>query len=471
MKTVVPYDQWLVTHVDSSWTIKEVKAWILAKCIANNTSVNAPAQSPQLPPINPPAKPKTKPARRPASPIVFAEFGPSDRSAAHNPGDGPILEEKYNGKKRRGRGRPISPITFAPIGGLDSKRGSDDDDLPALRDAEGEVIGMGYEEDDEWDSEDDSDVDDIEHELDSRLGRRANRNQYMGYHDRLSRPLPNQQSALPTTSRTTSASKPPPVALPKGSFSTYHPNLLTLIRFSTGQILEKHFTILDYEIKPYELIEIHRLGVITKLPREVTFKYIEPYWEGWVKALRVVFREPRVVAEARLQARDEASRRREERSYRVLDTKKLDSSYAESARRTMDVLSGGPVRLAPADVALGLRQAPSRTRSAKKIRRSIGNEQDLFSTIVKPNNTQNGALLGRSATGPLLKPSTSHTSGSSYRSKGKLEWRERWIFIKDGVLHLKKENSVGFSSETILYLPLTTFHYRTLHLVLCKHFH
>lgn len=392
---------------------------------------------------------------------MFAKSSPPNTGAAH---DGSVMEEKINETKPGGRRRPISPITFAPVSGLDSKRDSDVEDDSASRDTEGEVIGMGYEEDDEWDSEDDSDID---LEVDSRLGRRENRNQYIGYHDHLSRPLPNQQSALPTTFKTTSASKPLPVTLLKGSFSTYHPKLLTLIRFSTGQILEKHFTILDYGIKPYELIEIHRLGVMTKLPREITFKYIEPYWEGWVKSLRVIYREPRVVAEARLQARDEATRRREERFYQV-----SDDSSDPNARRTVNVLAGGPVRLASTYVAPGL-QVPSQTKSAKKVRHSRGNKQGLFSTMVKPIQTQNGPPLGRSATGPLSKPSanSSLTNGISDRSKRKLEWRERWIFIKDGVLHLKKENSVGLSSETISCLPLTTLHYRTLHLAPYKHSH
>lgn len=439
----------------------------MAKCIANNSSGNAPAPSPLLPPINPPPKPKTKPARRPASPIIFAAFSPSD--TPHSPDDGPVKEEKSKGKKRRGRGRPISPITFAPIGVVDPKNGSDGEDPSKSQDAEGEVIGMGYEEDDEWDSEEDTDMDDIELELDSKLGRRANRNQYMGYHDRLSRPSADQQNALPAPSRTTLASKTTlinPASLPKGAFTTYHPNLLTLIRFSTGQILEKHFTILDYEIKPYELIEIHRLGVVTKLPREITFKYIEPYWEGWVKALRVVFRDPRPQPEARLQAREETNRRKD---YHASDMKKPANSAAESAQRTMEVLAGGPVKVGTfptADVALGLGlrpAAPSRTKSARKIRRSVGNEQELFGLIGKPTNNQNGAPLERSATASSKHSANSsrNTGGSSShsRSKGKLEWRERWLFIKDGVLHLKKQNSVGFFSKTCS--PLTyTLSYR-----------
>ena len=66
--TTVPYDQWLVTHVDSSWKAKQVKLWILSKCLS--------------------VSPVTRPNRgRSPSPITFA--------SEQDP-------------------RPISPITFAP---------------------------------------------------------------------------------------------------------------------------------------------------------------------------------------------------------------------------------------------------------------------------------------------------------------------------------------------------------------------
>ncbi|KAF7979766.1 hypothetical protein HWV62_40786 [Athelia sp. TMB] len=48
----VPYDQWLITHLDTSWTIKQAKDWILSRC---NLSHGADVPRP-----------------RPASPITFA---------------------------------------------------------------------------------------------------------------------------------------------------------------------------------------------------------------------------------------------------------------------------------------------------------------------------------------------------------------------------------------------------------------
>jgi hypothetical protein len=54
---VVPHDQWLVTHLNPSWKISQVKQWLLAKYF--------PALFPSAPDI-----PRQK--RRPVSPITFA---------------------------------------------------------------------------------------------------------------------------------------------------------------------------------------------------------------------------------------------------------------------------------------------------------------------------------------------------------------------------------------------------------------
>lgn len=447
--------------MDSAWTINEVKSWMVAKCIASSPSRTNPTSNFNLPPIHPPAKPKMKPSRRPASPIVFAEFPPSNGGPIHSPAsklDGISKEDKSKRKKRRSRGRPISPITFAPIGVVDPQDDSEDDAVK-LKD-EGEVIGMGYEEDDEWDSqEDESDIDELELELDTnpRMGRRANRNQYLGFYDR---PSIGQRSVLPPSvaSRILPSKTPVnPASLPRSSHTTYHPNHLNLIRFSTGQILEKHYTILDYNIQPYELLEVHRLGVVTKLPREITSKYIEPYWEGWVKALRLVFREPHVVTEVRHLAREGSSRRKDAS---VEEVSKAASSHAETARRTMEVLAGAPVKVAPfspADVALGLRPPPSSRVKTKKDRHSVGNDLDIHTSMWKSSKLSNSnyhdmASLSRNATAPTSKSSLPQNTNNRHRSKGKggkLEWRERWVFIKDGVLHLKKENSVSFYTSFV----------------------
>ena len=59
---IVPLDQWLITHVDTSWKVKDIKHWILSKCNAWGSS-NGP-QPPRF---------------RPASPVTFST--PSRRSS------------------------------------------------------------------------------------------------------------------------------------------------------------------------------------------------------------------------------------------------------------------------------------------------------------------------------------------------------------------------------------------------------
>jgi hypothetical protein len=113
----------------------------------------------------------------------------------------------------------------------------------------------------------------------------------------------------------------------------------TLLRFSTGQILEEDCQIIWYDIQPHELVELHcsfppptfasslvspmsipspspniaappqtmaaqknkkaspitdqrdlPIPSLVALPRHMPKLYIQPYWQGWVRALRVVSR-------------------------------------------------------------------------------------------------------------------------------------------------------------------------------------
>lgn len=64
----VPYDQWFVTHLDSSWRIHQVKLWLLSKA----NSLHAPADPPRY---------------RPVSPIVFANDSESALGLYDEDGD------------------------------------------------------------------------------------------------------------------------------------------------------------------------------------------------------------------------------------------------------------------------------------------------------------------------------------------------------------------------------------------------
>lgn len=60
----------------------------------------------------------------------------------------------------------------------------------------------------------------------------------------------------------------------------------TLLTFSTGQILEDEFLLSWYNLRPYELLELHLAGAVVGLPREVMLDYVKPYFMAKVKALR-----------------------------------------------------------------------------------------------------------------------------------------------------------------------------------------
>ena len=233
----MPYDQWFVTHIDPTWKIKHLKQRIISKC------------------LNLPFDPRFKDVSwngRPPSPITFAPASV----------------------------RPAAPIRFA------------------TPDSE-ESTGEGYEDDDEWDP-----VSDINFNVKSKSSFRHYRQQK---HD--------QEPQITTHS-------------------------YTLFRFSTCQILEENCPISRYDIQPHELVELHfsflpptfafslispmsipssqpdifaltqtksmqkkkaspmtltdqgdlPIPSLTALPRHTPALYIQPYWQGWVRALRVVSR-------------------------------------------------------------------------------------------------------------------------------------------------------------------------------------
>ncbi|KAF7374479.1 hypothetical protein MSAN_00332200 [Mycena sanguinolenta] len=61
----------------------------------------------------------------------------------------------------------------------------------------------------------------------------------------------------------------------------------TLIRFSTGQLLEDDLPLSFYNMEHDELLELHRVGTIVTLPRAHPTRYLGAYWEGHVRVLRM----------------------------------------------------------------------------------------------------------------------------------------------------------------------------------------
>ncbi|KAL0568647.1 hypothetical protein V5O48_013332 [Marasmius crinis-equi] len=334
----IPYDQWLVTHIDTSWKISELKSWFIAKCVSNSGSANLTGSSTSIPYLHVPPKPRAKPPRRPASPIVFA---PEPKA------------------------RAISPIRFAPLGSpktsLDYPGGTE-----GSSEDEGTTIAMGYEEDDEM-GESDGELSFSGRTGGGRLGR----SQYLSHFDY--RPSTSRTVAIEQDSHSHShnhqQSQSHSLSQPSHhsehhhhsqsgaqKVPTYDARRLMLVRFSTGQMLEDHYRVDDCSISPYELIEIHRVGEIFTLPRMVIDLYVQPYWEGWVKSLRVVAKE----------------------------------------------------------------QVPMSKKSKGK-------------RLEKDRENETGS------------------TASNRRRRSKLDWRDRWVFVKDGVLNLRKER---LDPNTAQLLPL-----------------
>lgn len=161
----VPYDQWLVTHLDDNAKVKHAKLWILSKCNL--------VQSP----------------------------GPHQRS--------------------------VSPIVFASTVRSKSSIDSLDD---------------GYNEDDEYSDQD--------------------------------LPPPQRLPIYPH--------REPPSCSPLV-------DQYTLLSFSTGFVLEDEFALSWYNLRPYELLEMHPVGTLAPLQRDVLADYIQPYFQARVKVLRAVW--------------------------------------------------------------------------------------------------------------------------------------------------------------------------------------
>ncbi|KAG6853875.1 hypothetical protein C0991_000482 [Blastosporella zonata] len=224
----VSYDQWFTTHVDPDWKVKQVKSWILSKCLgisfhhpSNNSRalpLDALATSQQVTPSGQryrPASPITfapDPRRRPISPILFAKGGKG--------------KERKN-KKGKGRAGIIG-----------------DDDI-----ASSSVDG--YEEDDEGYTVEDSASSFDE----SEIYRRS--------------PPPPLPAPSPSGPPVVPAPVLPPSPTPfsgKWKFNA-SPTAYTLIRFSTGQVLEDDLALVWYDLSPHELLELHSHGDVCTIPK------------------------------------------------------------------------------------------------------------------------------------------------------------------------------------------------------------
>ncbi|KAH6901832.1 hypothetical protein BKA70DRAFT_1307578 [Coprinopsis sp. MPI-PUGE-AT-0042] len=227
----------------------------------------------------------------------------------------------------------------------------------------------------------------------------------------------------------------------------------TLIRFSTGQLLEDDLTMSDYNINPHELLELHlsisppspdhvtatsflpptatfpfpllaapsqllqgksrkkraqiealvapHVTRLVSLPRSVPQAYASPYWEGWIRILRL------------------ASRDDEEYLYTGLPVGSGNRRYKPGTPGHSQYGFG---------LALG-----DWTTSMPNM---ISEEKDVDLQLAK--NFGMGSV-GSGSSGYGHGVPASHSGAQIRTAKSKFEWRERWLIIREGWLFLLKE--------------------------------
>ncbi|KAF8652209.1 hypothetical protein AX16_004512, partial [Volvariella volvacea WC 439] len=533
----VPYDQWLITHIDPTWKIKQVKLWILSKCLdklplapftaapsaaATTTTaggVHADPESGADGPVQigvnpqllqgPVMSPPMRKAYKPASPITFASGGGAKRGHERVESEGgrisplAIDEEAYGGIEAEADGQ----------GEQQQEQGNDNAITEETKTKTGEDDGRGYEEDDEWDTEDGAhpnpNRDTIRPLPPPPPGGRVPPSQPQSPRQYpMSDPSSPQAMVFKPTadpSTTDTPTRPPaPTAYGRGGYmgtGPLHPasnqqtaalsqahiklsSAFALVRFSTGQILEEDFQVAWYDVSQNELFELHggdtvlsrikrhrpgaagsagvagvggagagsaipssaaavaalnssldpfqqlsslgklqkerereRLGLgpseasqdlprlrVIRLNRNDLEAYIVPYWEGWVRALRVVWK---------------------------------DEYYGHGNLNpytgSMVYKSGG--------TGLGIEYIdPEYLKKFKEKEREKRDKHKGGTASILGQTVANAAAGGAHDSKPKM---------GSRRTK--LEWRDRWVVIKDGMLILAKDRNV--STPHLVYSP------------------
>jgi len=161
---------------------------------------------------------------------------------------------------------------------------------------------------------------------------------------------------------------------------THHYSVLV---FSTGQLLEDDYSLAWYRLRPHELLEVHPPGTIVRLQRDNMLEYVKPYLELDVRALRVVINDK-------------------------------DSHALGGAAYAQDAASG--------------------SSSPNRIRKGRDNSGESRS----PPGAAASAGPGTGGGGGL--PAT---PSMRKRKKMKLEWRDRYLVIRQGMLSLFKSRTVS----------------------------
>jgi len=170
------------------------------------------------------------------------------------------------------------------------------------------------------------------------------------------------------------------------------PHHYPMLAFSTGQLLEDDYSLAWYRLRPHELLELHPPGTIVRLQREVMLEYVKPYLELDVRALRVVT--------------SDKDKDKEKDTYALSSTCAADTSSPHKIRRSKDPATGD-----------------SRSSSA------VG--------------CGGGGGGGGSPATPSMRK----------RRKMKLEWRDRYLVIRQGMLSLFKSRTVSLPRPASARVP------------------
>lgn len=236
----VPYDQWFSTHANSGWKVKRLKECLVAKALS--LPFDRRVLERDAPVVRPPSPITFAPEenRRPISPIKFAPRKKKSRA-------GLSIGSSVDGEIPNPPEAGSSAVTVASSETLAASSTNETDTLLDDDDKKEYDSGGGYEEDDESDDE-------SVHPLSrarTPTGTGGSRI-YVGPAN-----SPNQSQ------RTTALHvKPPHNFTSPGQINSRIREQIftapfTFIRYSTGQILEDDFTVGWYHLSPGELIEIH----------------------------------------------------------------------------------------------------------------------------------------------------------------------------------------------------------------------
>jgi hypothetical protein len=184
------------------------------------------------------------------------------------------------------------------------------------------------------------------------------------------------------TQRVASPSFPDLPTQPLAASAALPPRHYPMLAFSTGQLLEDDYSLAWYRLRPHELLELHPPGTIVRLQREVMLEYVKPYLELDVRALRVITNDK--------------------------DKDKDKESHALSSA------CGAP------DTS-----SPNKVRKAKD------------PVPCDPRSPVSGSAGGCVSPGP---------QSMRKRKKTRLEWRERYLVIRQGMLSLFKSRTVSMLS-------------------------